>query len=189
MTKRINSNHQKVIDIACKELSSGNVIVYPTDTIYGFGCDATNESAIKKINNIKARVSPLSVLAPDKGVAKKWIDLDLKERNIITKKLGGRVTIIAPAIRSKFHPSVLGPKDTIGIRIPDHILCNKLSKQFGKPITTTSVNISGDPPMVNPDQIYEYFKSKIGLLIDEKIINGYGSEVYIYEKGKFRKIR
>tara|TARA_S200000501_G_scaffold25072_2_gene21785 strand:- start:81206 stop:81775 length:570 start_codon:yes stop_codon:yes gene_type:complete len=189
MTRIINSNHPKVIEIACEELSSGNVIVYPTETIYGFGCDATNGSAINKINNIKDRIAPLSVLAPNKGVTKKWINLDLKEKKEISKKLGGRMTVIAPAIKSNFHPSVLGPGDTIGIRIPDHILCNKLSKRFGKPITTTSVNISGNPPMVNPDQIYKHFKNKIGLIIDEGIINGYGSKIYVYEKGKFRKIR
>ena len=80
--KILKVSDSKVIPIAIKILNDGGVIVYPTDTLYGFGADATNDSAIEKINSIKGRKSPISVLAPDINTAISWMDIDIHQMDL-----------------------------------------------------------------------------------------------------------
>ena len=69
MNKLIHCNNSEAIKKTCQVLQKGGIIIYPTDTIYGLGCDAKNETAIKKINKIKNRIGPMSVIAPNKKTA------------------------------------------------------------------------------------------------------------------------
>ena len=130
---------------ALKTLRDGGVIVYPTDTIWGIGCDATNEEAIAKVNAIKNRSDkPLIVLAGDIPMVKEYVQsihprietlLSLHERplTIIYKSAG-----ILPARLS-------GSTNTIGIRIPVDAFCLDLIEKLGKPIVSTSANLAGSP--------------------------------------------
>ena len=187
--KRISLNSTGIINACCNVLIKGKVIVYPTDTLYGFGVNANNREAIKKINRIKRRTMPLSGLAPDKRTALSWMRLSKNEKILVSKILGGNTTVIVPILKDIVDSLITGNDNTLGIRIPDHPFCNKLSKKFGGPITTTSVNRTGNPPMVNPDEIYEEFKNELDLLIEDGTIAGRGSSIYIYENGVLKKIR
>ena len=87
LVKIIYWENETAVELACSILNNGGVIVYPTDTLYGFGCDAKNESAIEKINALKGRKAPMSVLAPNRKIAAKWMNISQNDKNIVLKKL------------------------------------------------------------------------------------------------------
>ena len=187
--KRITYDSKSAIVEAYKELDNGEIIVYPTDTIYGFGCNANNHSAIKKINLIKGRKGPMSVLAPNKKTALKWMNLSKEEKVIVDKKIGGDSTVIVPIKNDIVSHLITGPNQSLGIRIPDHSFCNEISNNYPEPITTTSVNRSGCQPHTIPDQIENEFSNDIELLVDDGIINGKGSTIYIFENKRWKILR
>ena len=177
------------VEMACSVLKNGGVIVYPTDTLYGFGCDAKNESAIEKINTIKGRKAPMSVLAPNIEIAAKWMNIPKHGKNIILKKLRGSTTIIVPVKFGITSPSITGANDTLGLRIPDHKFCQKLSEAYPNPITTTSVNRTKQTPLTNPEKILSEFTREIDLIIEDGIIEGSGSTIYNFRDRELTIIR
>ena len=189
MFQRIKTNNNLAVKKAIDVLNDGGVIVYPTDTIYGFGCNANNHSAIKKINLIKGRNGPMSVLAPNKKTALKWMNLSKEEKIIVDKKIGGDSTVIVPIKNDIVSHLITGPNQSLGIRIPNHSFCNEISNNYPEPITTTSVNRSGFQPHTIPDQIENEFSNDIELLVDDGIINGKGSTIYIFQNKKWKILR
>jgi L-threonylcarbamoyladenylate synthase len=147
-------------------LKEGGVIIYPTDTLYGFGADATNDEAIDIINQIKGRSGPMSVIAADENMAIKWMDVEDEQIDLVKPYLGGSKTLIVPGKQNIVNTKILGEDNVLGIRIPDNKFCNDLSSQFGKPIVSTSVNRTGKQPMNDPVQIQSEFSSEVDLLID-----------------------
>ena len=179
MVKRINIDNSEAIKSAITILNKGGIIVYPTDTLYGFGADATNESAIDKINHIKGRIGPMSVMAANKNIALDWMNVSNEQIEIIDTYLGEEQTLIVPVKDNIVCTKILGEDNTLGIRIPNNKFCNELSFQFGKPIVSTSVNRSGKVPLNNPIQIESEFGSEIDLLIDSGTLsNSPGSRIY-----------
>ena len=190
MVKHIDIDHPQVVKYAINILGEGGVIVYPTDTLYGFGADATNYNAINKINSIKGRSGPMSVIAADKNMALGWMNITSKQIETIKPYLGGAQTLIAPVKPNIVSSRILGENDTLGIRIPDNNFCNVLSSQFGKPIITTSVNRTGEQPMNDPVQIKSKFSSEIGLLIDcGTLPKSKGSTIYKFINNKIIVLR
>ena len=187
--KRIDINSINTLQLAINALSVGEIIVYPTDTIYGFGCDAKNDEAITKLNNLKGRQAPISIIAPDKQTAINWFNIETDEKKILFKNFENGNTIIAPIHEGLVHNKIKGKKNTVGIRVPNCIFCTSLSKSFGKPITTTSVNITGSKPHIDPDMIEIEFRSKVSLLIDAGIINNKPSKIFKLEPGRLVTIR
>jgi L-threonylcarbamoyladenylate synthase len=134
----------KDIEAALNVLLKGGIILYPTDTIWGIGCDATNEKAVKRIYEIKKREDKEGMLvllsSPDSLV--RYVDIpdvawDLI--NIADKPL----TIIYPGARN-LASNLLASDGSVGIRIVKDSFCTKLIQQFKKPVVSTSANISGD---------------------------------------------
>ena len=187
--KIIYWENETAVELACSVLKKGGVIVYPTDTLYGFGCDAKNESAIEKINAIKGRKAPMSVLAPNREIAAKWMNISQNYKNIVLEKLGGSTTIIVPVNDGITSPSITGDKQTLGVRIPDHNFCQKLSKAYPNPITTTSVNRTRQEPLTNPEKILSEFAREIDLIIEDGIIEGSGSTIYNFQDKELNIIR
>lgn len=134
----------KEIKKAVNILNSGGVILYPTDTVWGLGCDATNSKAIKKIFKIKNRKSEkkLICLMQDIKMLKKHIlNIPKEAESLINGTIPTTIIYNDPKNISK----ILIPKDnTLAVRIPEHEFCNKLLSNFGKPIVSTSANISGN---------------------------------------------
>jgi L-threonylcarbamoyladenylate synthase len=166
MVKCINIDHPNVIKNTVNILAEGGVIVYPTDTLYGFGADATDDKAIDKINHIKKRSGPMSVMAANTQMAIQWMDINIEQIEKIKPYLGGTHTLIVPVKSNIVSTKILGIDNTLGIRIPDNNFCNELSFQYGKPIISTSVNRTGETPINDSVQIKSEFGSKIDLLID-----------------------
>ena len=187
--KIIHWENETAVEMACSVLKNGGVIVYPTDTLYGFGCDAKNESAIEKINTIKGRKAPMSVLAPNIEIAAKWMNISQNDKNIVLEKLGGSTTIIVPVKIGITSPSITGDKQTLGVRIPDHNFCQKVSKAYPNPITTTSVNRTKQEPFTNPEKILSEFSREIDLIIEDGIIEGSGSTIYNFQDRELNIIR
>ena len=177
------------VSISCSILEEGGVIVYPTDTIYGFGCDATNEHAIKKINLIKRRQTPISVMAPSGTNIQNWLNVEKKHKNRILKKVFSSDTYIVPIKNNIVSKLILGDDRSLGIRKPNHQFCTQLSARYPNPITTTSVNRTGEPSFKDPKLIYQKFKGEIDLIIEDGTLNNKGSKVYKYDRGKFICLR
>lgn len=169
-----NINKTEVLD----EIKKGKIFIYPTDTIYGLGCDAENKNSVKKIKLIKRRDKnkPLSIIAPSlKWIKENFIlDVDLK------KYLPGPYTIILKKKKPNFLNHI-SSTDSIGIRIPN----NKLTKiiQGSKThFVTTSVNLSGKPPIKCIKEIPERMKNNIDLIIDAGKLDGRPSTLIINGK-------
>ena len=167
------------------------MIVYPTDTLYGFGVDANNNYAIERINKLKNRQSPMSVIACRFEQAMSWTNIKEKDIEIAKKILDSSSTLILDAKKNIVSNKILGKNNTtLGVRIPKHKYCYDISKDYDKPITTTSVNRSGEQPLNDPKSISKIFGERIDLLIDDgKIKKSAGSKIYELKESQAIRIR
>ncbi len=135
----------QAVDEAVKVLKDGGVILYPTDTIWGLGCDATNPKAVEKIYQIKQRIDSKSLIILVNGLD--MLYRHVKEVPEVADQLievsDKPLTIIYPGAIA-LAPNVIAGDGSVGIRIPDHVFCQRLLYRFRKPIVSTSANISGD---------------------------------------------
>lgn len=137
---------KEIIDEAVRILGEGGVILYPTDTVWGIGCDATNEEAVKKVFAAKRRseAKSLVLLACDLDMVARYvrqipsIAIDLVEVN------DAPMTIIYPGAQG-LAPSVVAEDGSVGIRIPMSDFCRELVRRLRRPLVSTSANISGEP--------------------------------------------
>ncbi|MBO6168671.1 MAG: threonylcarbamoyl-AMP synthase [Bacteroidales bacterium] len=137
---------KEVIEEAVKILKDGGVILYPTDTVWGIGCDATNSEAVAKVFAIKHRseAKSLVLLACDLDMVARHVKeipsiaIDLVEVN------DAPMTIVYPGAQG-LAPEVVAEDGSVGIRIPDHEFCTALVRRLRKPLVSTSANISGEP--------------------------------------------
>lgn len=190
MVQIISQNDPMVINESLATLREGGIIVYPTDTLYGFGADATNDSSINRINRIKGRFGPLSVMSPDVETALSLMAISHEQHKIVEPYLGGAKTLIVAGKPSIVSAKIFGIGNTLGIRVPDNTYCNKLSFEFGKPIISTSVNRAGDVPMNDPRLIEQEFSSEVDLIIDGgTLIKPKGSTIYQYKDNNINILR
>jgi L-threonylcarbamoyladenylate synthase len=137
-------------------LRKGGLILYPTDTIWGIGCDATNSKAIEEIYALKQRAESKSliILVLDAQMLKKYVRHVPSTAADLMERYQRPLTIIYPEAENL--PKNLVPSSkTVAIRIPNHPFCAELLRQFQKPIVSTSANISGKP---SPSHYYEIEK-------------------------------
>lgn len=125
-------------------LIEGKIILYPTDTVWGLGCDATNFYAVSKIYQLKNRAESKSliVLVSSLNMLKKYVAVPKKAIEILTKT--DRPTTIIYENPKGLATNIIAEDKTIAIRIVQDDFCRKLIKRFGKPIVSTSANVSGD---------------------------------------------
>ena len=169
------------ISKAINLLIRGEIIIYPTDTLYGFGVDATNSIAINKLNLLKKRKQPYSILVSDMQMIKKY--------SVFSKEIGFKLDNIFPgpytAILEKSKNNGLSQSitlglETIGIRIPKNKFALNLVRELGKPIITTSVNRHGNAALNNIDEIKKVFNN-IALFKDNSLNNNsLGSTIIDY---------
>ena len=185
----LNWKNKNAIEKAKQTILEGGLLVYPTDTIYGFGVDATNADSIKRLNTLKNREGPISVIAPNNKIVSTWINIPNDEKEFASKKLKPYKTIIYQVHGNIVNNLILGPDNTLGIRIPDHPFCKSLSEECKVPITTTSVNRSGELPKKNVGEILDSFQSSIDLIIEDGELSGSPSSIYLYQSKTMKKIR
>jgi len=145
------------IDSAIYDLKNGNIIIYETDTLYGLGADATNKLAVQKINNLKKRKTPLSIMLDSIDSIKKYANITSYIKNELIKIFPGPFTVLLDSKKSDLCDLVKSNSSKIGIRIPNNKFCIDLLKKYKKPIVTTSVNIHNQKALNNIDEIDDIF--------------------------------
>ena len=141
------------IDLAHNALDNGEVIVYPTDTLYGFGVDATNTDAIHRLNRLKGRIQPLSIVLESVEHIHDFAEFKGEIEIEINNLFPGAYTVLLPAESNELSPFVQNGSPNIGVRIPDHFFPVKLVKMLNKPIITTSINRHGNDPLNDVTQV------------------------------------
>jgi len=165
----INSQNpqMRLIKKASDVLRDGGIIIYPTDTVYGLGCDLSNKRGIERIYEIKRRNKkrPLSFVCSDlKHISQYALVTDYAYKTM-KRFLPGPYTFILEA--SRLVPKIILPKrPTTGIRVPDNQICLALIRELGQPIITTSVQTEEGEDLGNPALINEYFEGVVDLIID-----------------------
>jgi L-threonylcarbamoyladenylate synthase len=139
---------------ACAILREGGIILYPTDTIWGIGCDATNEEAVKKIYEIKQRSDSKSMLVLlDSSAKLNFYVTDLPDIALDLIEVSDHpLTIIYPGAQN-VAPSLIADDGSLGIRITKETFSRELCRRFKKPLVSTSANISGQPAPGNFSKI------------------------------------
>jgi L-threonylcarbamoyladenylate synthase len=148
-------------------LKRGLIIAYPTDTIYGLGCDAGNVKAIKKINKIKGERGDKAklVLVSDFKMLKKYCLVNLEQLQYLKKIWPGPVTIILKK-KPKLPKELTGGLDSLAVRLPDSNFLIKIISAAGFPVVSTSLNKKGEKPLDNIKNLEKYFKHQPDLVID-----------------------
>jgi len=148
-------------------LKKGGIIAYPTDTIYGIGCDLMNKSSIEKIYQIKKMppYKPLSFICSDIKEISVYAHVSNKAYRIIKQLTPGPYTFILEA--TKVVPKILLTKRrTVGIRIADNNICNAIIKELGNPIISTSASVHKDEILSSPFEIQEKFGKNLDIVVD-----------------------
>ncbi len=172
-----NPNPRQVREV-CEVLREGGVIIYPTDTVYGFGCDIFKPKAVERIARIKGlkpEKANFSFIVHDfSNLSDYTRPFDNKIFKLMKSHLPGPFTFILPA-NNKVPRIMENRKKTIGIRIPDNNIILEIARELGHPILTTSIHDSDHivEYTTDPEVIYENFKDVIDLMVD----GGYGGNV------------
>lgn len=155
------------IDRALNILKSGGVILYPTDTVWGLGCDATNKEAVDKINAIKGRSEDKSfiILLDNDNKIESYVSEVPDVAYDLIEYAENPLTIIFSGAKN-LAPNVINADGTVGIRVVKHEFCQQLLQRFRKPITSTSANISGNPTPQTFDDISDEIKEAVDYIVD-----------------------
>ena len=170
-----NPEQRKIQEIV-KVLRNGGVIIYPTDTVYGIGCDFFNAKAVQRVCQIKnIKPQSLSFICYDLSEISEYVrSLNTPTFKVMKKALPGPFTFILNS--SSKVPKVLGAKrKTVGIRVPDNNIPRNIVQELGNPIITTSIHDEDEiiEYSTDPELIYEKYQNQVDLVID----GGYGGNV------------
>ncbi len=168
-TLSIDPQHLKGrhVDRAVEVLRRDGVIVYPTDTIYGLGCDVTSKVAVERIRRIKGRDAnkPMSFVCSDLVQVSRYGHVSNFAHRILKRFLPGPYTFVLTA--TKETPRVFQSKQkTVGIRIPDHPVPLALVEQLGSPVVSTSANESDEEVVTNPADLERIFGHRVDLIME-----------------------
>lgn len=164
--KSSNQKPEKIINEALEVLNNGGLVVFPTDTVYGLLADATSPKAVGKLLAFKGRPTgkAISVFASGEKMAEEYVTINQNAKNIINNLLPGPFTVICQS-RHQTDPRLEAENGTLGFRIPDYPLINKLLTAYGLPLTATSANISSTPPHYSTESLLKNLsENKKGLL-------------------------
>lgn len=184
----------KAIEQAVDILKKGGIIIYPTDTVYGIGCDITNQKAIERvcrIRGIKPEKSNLSFICHDlTDISTYTKPFDTPVFRVLKKALPGPFTFIFNA--SGQVPKLLSSKKkTVGIRVPDNNIIRSIVRELGNPIVTTSIHDEDEiiEYSTDPELIYEKYQELVDLVIDGGYGDNIASTVVDLTSGNFEIIR
>jgi len=153
---------QTEIEKTIAVLKNGGLILYPTDTIWGIGCDATNTDAVKKIYSIKKRMESKALIS----LVANATQLKQLSSKIPKEGLNENPTTIIYNQVTGLANNLLAPNGSAGIRIAQDEFCKELIKVFGKPIVSTSANISGEHSPINFSEISEEIKNNVDYIVN-----------------------
>jgi len=191
---KVNSNsiNVEIIEKAVSLLSRGEIIAFPTDTVYGVGGDIFSEVAIKRIYRLKNRPTnkPINALISSEDQLKMIVEsIPNDAESIIEKFWPGPLTIILKK-KTEVSDKVTSSLNTIGVRMPNNRIALEIIKKFEKPLATTSANISDKPSPLTADDVYTSFQDSLPMIIDsqEKVM-GIESTIITFESTKPQILR
>ncbi len=159
---------REVLDLALSVLRQGEVIVFPTETLYGLGCDAFEEIAVQRLYNIKRRDvrKPILILVHDEDLLAECVVSVPRSAQLLAQRFWpGPLSLVLPA--SPRIPALLtAGTGKIGIRMSSSPLCLRLIKEFGRPVTATSANLSGQQNPQSVEGLLVVFNGKVPLILD-----------------------
>lgn len=182
------------VENSIKILREGGIILYPTDTIWGLGCDATNEKAVNKIYKIKKRkdARSLLILVNSLQTIKLYVDYLPDISSELIERTESPLTIIYPGAKNLALNSI-NKDGSIGIRITKDEFCSALISRFGKPIVSTSANTSDKPYPGNYSEIDEAIKRSVDYIVnwrqDEFLLSKPSKIIKLELNGDFKIIR
>lgn len=162
-----NNPNPKFLDMAVEALRDGDIVIYPTDTLYAIGCDALNNSAINKICKLKG-INPdktnLSIICDGISMVAEYARFDNRQFKVLKTNLPGPFTFILPSSSSL--PKVFKGRKTVGIRVPENNVAVELVRRLGNPILSTTISYTDDDYAVNPELIAETYADSAAYLLD-----------------------
>ena len=192
--KLYNDNpNQKQIDKVVKILRNGGIIIYPTDTVYGLGCDITNIKALEKIaliKGIKLEKANFSLVCNDLSHLSDYVkQIDSPTFKLLKRALPGPYTFILPG--SNNLPKAFKKRKTVGIRIPDNNIARALVTSLGHPIVSTSIRDDDDvlEYTTDPELIFEKWNHLVDIVIDGGYGGNYASTIIDLTDGDPEVIR
>ncbi|MBN1152022.1 MAG: threonylcarbamoyl-AMP synthase [Dehalococcoidia bacterium] len=163
----VANSYDRQIGDAARILSSGGVVAFPTDTVYGLGADIRNAAAVDRIYTIKGRPkgSPLPVLISDISRITDVVDDPAPlALHLASLSWPGGLTLVVPTGLPL--PEALLQDGCVGVRVPDDPICIRLIERLGSPITGTSANRSGQPAAINARQVREQLGTSVDYILD-----------------------
>ncbi len=193
LTIQPDNPQERLIKQAVEILSKGGIMAYPTDTVYGIGCDIFHKQSIQRIMQLKgkSKFAPLSFICPDLKDIAKYAHVTNPAYKVMRQLLPGPYTIVLKGTRL-VPKLMLAKRNTVGIRIPDNNICHALLKQLGHPIVSTSASLRDDIIFTDPEEIDRYIGHALDLIIDggllgltpSSVIDLSGEEFRVLRKGK-----
>jgi tRNA threonylcarbamoyl adenosine modification protein (Sua5/YciO/YrdC/YwlC family) len=168
MLLEINPEHPepRKVSRAVEALLAGEVIAYPTDTVYGLGCDLANKKAVDRLYAIKGmdRSHQLAFICPDLGDIARYAIVEKPTYRVLRHYLPGPYCFILEATRD-VPKMVQSKRRTVGIRVPKHEVVRAITRELGRPVISTTAQRTGEDPHVDPREIDDDF-SGLGLVLD-----------------------
>jgi tRNA threonylcarbamoyl adenosine modification protein (Sua5/YciO/YrdC/YwlC family) len=169
---------QRLIRMVVDIITKGGIVVYPTDTNYGIGCDIMNKKAIERIYQLKqrSRSIPFSFICSDLKNISQYAKVSNYAYKTMKRLLPGPYTFILEG--SRLVPKImLTKRKTAGIRVPDNPICLVLVQELGNPLLTTSATVPDGTVLNNASLIHDHFGNRIDAVIDGSIVPGQPSSV------------
>ncbi len=182
------------VERAVEVLRAGGLILYPTDTVWGIGCDARNAAAVERIYTLKKSENKKSMLVLCGSV-------DMVARHVnsapavayeLMEVATSPLTLILPGAAGVAE-NLVPEEGTLGVRIPDHDFCRRLLARLGRPVVSTSANISGEPAAVGLEDVTREIVDGVDYVVDPRFAGkptGKPSSIMLFnERGEFKIIR
>ncbi|MFA4983345.1 MAG: L-threonylcarbamoyladenylate synthase [Candidatus Micrarchaeia archaeon] len=158
------SDYDSAFSAVKKAIQADGLVVYPTDTLYGIGCNALSEKATARIYvaKIRDKGKPLSIIVSDFEMLSRFCKISAAQKKILLELLPGPYTFILPLKK----PMPASQTMEIGVRVPEHAFMRQASKELGLPIVSTSANLSGKPDAANLSSIDPSVAAAADVIID-----------------------
>ncbi|WP_336342805.1 L-threonylcarbamoyladenylate synthase [Halalkalicoccus ordinarius] len=181
------SDSDAELERAADAIRGGELVVYPTETVYGLGADALDPEAIDRVFEAKGRPrsNPLSMAVPDVESAVQYTDLTDRERRFVREFLPGPVTVVVEA-GDRVPEALTAGRDRVGVRIPDHPLALSLLERVA-PVTATSANRSGEPSARRADELDPEIREAVESVLDGGEVGGTESTVVDVENEEIHR--
>ena len=179
------------------EILNGKILVFPTETSYGLGCDATNQAAVDKIFKIKGRSDdkPLLVVVNSIEMAKKYLLCNNNLNQLAHRYWPGPLTVVGDNAAGQLAKGVVGKDNTVAIRVSDYPLIKSITEKIQRPLVATSANLAGQPSCYSATDFFEIFQSEseqpdivlnygnLPVTVPTTIVSAVGNKIKIIRQG------